>query len=107
MSRQPSHEDVNTTTDNIEALEVIREEQCSPALSSVHMDAVSKTVPEGSPPCTECACKEEIHMGEDMMDTKEIEKILLERETLLRNEFQQKLNDVTNDLKEKFDYILQ
>ncbi|XP_063834442.1 uncharacterized protein LOC135083664 [Ostrinia nubilalis] len=104
MSRHSSHE---RALENTEVLEVIREEQCSPAVSSVNMDAVSKTVAEAPKACVDCTCLNDLEKMKDSKNPEEIERMMLEREAVLRREFLQKLEGETNDLKDKFDYILQ
>lgn len=108
MSRHSSHERVVTITDATEILEVIREEQCSPALSSVNMDAAKAEAAEKCPPCTDCECIAELHVEViKKEDPAEIDKIVLEREATLRKEFQQQMVKETEELKERFDFILQ
>lgn len=109
MSRHSSHE--RAASENAETLEVIREEQCSPAISSVNMvnmDAVSKTDDENQKTCVDCKCAQDL---EKLMDQKispeEVEKLMLDREAALRREFLQSLETERSCLKDRFDFILQ
>ncbi|XP_028177931.1 uncharacterized protein LOC114365532 isoform X2 [Ostrinia furnacalis] len=71
------------------------------------MDAVSKTVAEAPKACVDCTCLNDLEKMKDSKNPEEIERMMLEREAVLRREFLQKLEGETNDLKDKFDYILQ
>ncbi|CAK1594692.1 unnamed protein product [Parnassius mnemosyne] len=107
MSRNPSHE--RCITESGDVLEVIREEQHSPTVSSVKMDATGSTKIEATPrdPSAECACPKPIVKEGDISNKEEIIKLLKERENLLKALYQKDLENEIRILKNRFDFILQ
>ncbi|CAG9794699.1 unnamed protein product [Diatraea saccharalis] len=106
MSRHCSREHVVTIAEN-EALDIIREEQCSPAISSVKIDATSKMKTLEKSRTCDCHCKNETESVKTKINTEEIKSILKEKEIAMRQEFEQHLASEITKLKKKFDFILQ
>lgn len=92
----------NVATDTTEVLEVIKEEQCSPALSSANIDA-----PKEKNPCADCTCLERDEKFKEKMDPELVQTLLREKEQRLTEDFQKLLENEIKLLKDRCDFILQ
>lgn len=88
-----------------EILEVIREEQCSPALSSVNIDAPKSDAEKD--PCADCTCLERDEKLKEKMDPELVQTLLREKEKRLTEDFQERLAKEITFLKERCNFILQ
>ncbi|CAG4967279.1 unnamed protein product [Parnassius apollo] len=115
MSRNSSHE--HFITESGDVLEVIREEQYFTTVSSVKidatgntkMDATGSTKIEAMPGdlTAECTCAKRKVKEEYISNKEDINKLLKEKEDLLKAKYKKDLDNEIRILKNRFDFILQ
>lgn len=86
-------------------LAVIKEEQCSPALSTANVDTPLVEVEQE--PCADCTCLERDEKLKEKMDPELVQTLLREKEKRLTDDFQEHLKKEMNFLKDRCDFILQ
>lgn len=102
---------VVTINENPEVLEVIREEQCSPVLSSANLGNIitESKIQESAKPCKDtCSCEDElVQQLANKIGPNEMRQLIKEKEDELEEKFKQQLQKEIAILKDRFDFILQ
>uniref|UniRef100_A0A2A4JXX6 Uncharacterized protein n=1 Tax=Heliothis virescens TaxID=7102 RepID=A0A2A4JXX6_HELVI len=91
---------------NAEALEIIREEQGSPTVSSVSMKASKAISEEMKKDILKCICRRYDEAYKGHIDADKLDEILKEKEAELRADYDKILAREKELIKERFDFIL-